>query len=180
MSVISKQLAHDIAFALTEKSKEAMNRARKEYENTVRDLYEQQTPDEVKKTFKAHPEWFCTRSEITFNGRGFNWERVYVQPQVIANSNNGRDAHLHLTSKVADAIITALRKFQKAEKTYKLLKGETEQTLLNLKTFKNIKDNIPEAAKYFPAQKSNMMLVVNVDSLRRKLAHQPEVKKEKI
>ena len=175
MSVISKDLARQIATKLTEKSRIAKDELHKEYRQLVTDLYKEQVPDDVSKCFKNNPDWFYTQSSIRLDGHGFDWEYVATMGgNVIANG--GSNAFLKLTSKTADKITNSKRKWEKAKDSYELLKDETVQALLALKTFANIRKELPEASPMLPPPMSNA-LVCNFDSLKKKLNKQPEILK---
>jgi hypothetical protein len=171
---ISQDLAQQIAFKLTQGSRDNADLFRKEYQELVTQFYEQQTPVEVKKTFDTHPEWFSTRQRVDFSGQGFRYEQVTTTRSVICNQ--GQIATLPLTAKIADRLTKAKNKYEKADKECKALKDETETALINLRTFTRIRENIPAAIPFLPPPMSNA-LVVNVDSLNKKLNHQPAVKK---
>jgi len=173
MSRISNETAKQIAIKLTEKSRIAAEKLHVEYRELVTELYEEETPQEVKALFKKLPDWFYTRGYVNFNGHGFGWEQVSTTRQIICNG--GTNANLHLTSKIADKITTSKRKWDKAKKNYEDLKDETKQALLALKTTNNIRKEIPLAAPMLPPPMSNA-LVCNFDSLKKKLSHQPEEK----
>jgi len=176
MSRISNDLAGQIAVKLTEKSRIAVKKLHEEYQAIATELYEDQIPNEVKEVFKKHPDWFYTRQSLYFTGQGFNYERVIPTRHIICN--NGTDAHLKLTGAIASKLMTAKRKWEKAEKEYKLLKDESKQALLTLKTFNNIRKELPEAAPMLPPPMSNA-LVVNFNSLKSRLNKQPEVDADK-
>jgi hypothetical protein len=164
-------LATQVAFKLTEKSKIAADNFKKEYEKLVTELYEAQTPQLVKDAYAKHREWFYRRSCVLFSGHGFQWEQANTQYPIICN--NGTSASLQLTDKIAEKIMKAKRKYDKANDEYKQLKSETENALLALKSFKNIKQHFPDAVNFLPAETSTA-LVVNFDSLKDKLNRQPE------
>lgn len=171
MSRISQDLANQIAFKLTAKSRAAADLLKKEYQALVHQLYLDQIPAEVKKALAKHPEWFYTRQTVGFSGHGFRYEKVNVPIPVVCNS--GSDANLTLTDEISSKLTNAKRKWEKADSGCNDLKKETEQALINLRTFKNIRENIPEAAPFLPPPMSNS-LVVNVDDLNRKLSQQPK------
>jgi len=177
MSRISKELAAQIATKLTEKSRIAAEELKKEYGQLAYEMYDAQTPKEVKDTFKKHPEWFYTRTRIDFSGHGFNYESVVCPNPVICNG--GTNANLNLTAKLASQLTAASRKYEKAYDAYKQLKRETETAIINLGTHARIKENFPLAAPMLPPPMSNA-LVCNFDSLTKRLQKQPEVKKEKV
>lgn len=172
MSRISNDLAGQIATKITEKSRLASEKAHLEYREAVTQLYEEQTPADVIKCKKNHPDWFYERGAVSFSGHGFSWENVATTRQVIANG--GTYANLHLTAKIADKLMTSKRKWDKASKAYKELKDETKQALLTLKTFNNIRKELPEAAPMLPPPLSNA-LVVNFTSLKSRLNKQPDI-----
>lgn len=173
MSRITQDLAGQIAYKLTEKSRAAAELLKKDYQQMTTDYYDQETPKEVAEVKAKHPDWFCTTRTIRLEGHGFRYETVTATHPVIKNKDH--DAYLTLTPKIASALTTAKRNWEKADAACKELKKETEHALINLRTYKNISENIPEAKAYLPPPMSNA-LVVNVDSLNRKLAKQPEVK----
>lgn len=175
MSVISKDLAGRIATKLTEKSRVASDSLHVEFRELVTKLYEDQTPQEVKECFENNSDWFYTRSQVVLDGSGFRWDRISTTRAVIANS--GSDCHLRMTAKGSDKLTAAKRKWEKAKKEYEDLKSETAQALLTLKTYNNIRKELPDAASMLPPPLSNA-LIVNFDSLQKKLSKQPEIKKE--
>lgn len=175
MSRVSSELARQISIKLTEKSRIAMEGLYTEYKELVTIAYEEQCPDAVKECYKKCQEWFYVRSEVFLNGHGFNHERVHTTRRIICNAYS--DAHLKMTEKIADKLIAAKRKYEKAKKHYEDLKDETRVAILALRTFKNIRQELPEAAAMLPPPMSNA-LVCNFDSLHRKLKAQPELKEE--
>ena len=177
MSVISKDLARQISVKLTEKSRLAADALHTEYREMVTFLYEEFTPKEVKDCFKKNADWFYTRSSVSFNGHGFQWESVTTTRPVICNSQN--NANLEITAKSASLLTTLKRKWQKAKDEHKQLQRETETALLNLGTHARIKENFPLAAPMLPPPMSNA-LVCNFDNLTKRLQKQPEVKKDNV
>jgi hypothetical protein len=174
MSVISKDLARKIAIKLTEKTSILVDNLKVSYQEFVTTEYEKQIPDEVKKCFQKHPDWFNCTSYIYFRGNGFNHENITGTRRVICNSTTS--AHLTLTSIIADKIMSIKRKHESEKDKYENLLEETTQALLALKTYNNIRKELPQAIPYLPPPMSNA-LICNFDSLKNKLNKQPEVKK---
>lgn len=174
MSRISKDLAHQIAIKLTEKSRLAAEVLNKEYREIATAMYEDQTPKDIKDCFKKHADWFYTLSYVRFDGHGFRWENVTTVRPVICN--NGSDAKLELNVKTSSTLSAAKHKWEKAVENHKQLQLETETALINLGTHARIKENFPLAAPMLPPPMSNA-LVCNFDSLTKRLQKQPEVKK---
>lgn len=173
MATLSKTVIESIAQRLTEKSKKHSEMLLKEYKEAVTIAFEAQVPDEVKKCFRHYSEYVETTNSVYLDGHGFNRESLTLTRQVPATTSYS--AHLELTATIADKLLKAKRKWEKARDEYKQLYQETESALLALKTHKNIEENLPEAAPYLPPPMSNS-LVVNFTSLKRKLHKQPEIK----
>lgn len=174
MSVISKDLAGQIATKLTEASRIESDKLHVEFRELVTKFYEDQTPDEVKKCLKNNPDWISTKQSVRLHGHGFDWEYISTTRPIICNDRDGGD--MKMTSKISDQLMTLKRKWEKAKDKYKTLKDETKQALLTLKTYNNIRKEIPLAAPMLPPPISNA-LVVSFDSLKRRLSNQPDSKK---
>ena len=164
---MTKELAKQIARKLTVKKIEVSNQIFIDYRQAVTDAYIKQTPKEVAETFKKHPDWFYTRSGISFSGHGFRWETVTATEQVICNSRS--DANLNLDDKLAAKLTNLKRKNENAVAAYNALVDEIETALFNLRTFANVEKNFPEAIPFLPASTSTA-LMVNFDALRKKIA----------
>jgi hypothetical protein len=177
MSVISKDLAHKIAIKLTEKTSISVDNLKVSYQEIVTSEYEKQIPDEVKKCFLKHPDWFNCTSSIRFSGNGFNYECVTATRKIVCNNNSS--ANLKLNSAISDKIMAVKRKYDAEKDKYEKLLEETTQALLALKTYNNIRKELPQAIPYLPPPMSNA-LICNFDSLKNKLNKQPEVKKSTI
>ena len=174
MSRISKELATNIATKLTEKSEANILLMRKEYSSLVTELYLAQTPKEVLSLYAIQPDWFYTRGFIDFSGHGFRWEQIRSDIPVICNK--GTNAELTLNSKISDRLMKIKRAIDAAVDERKKLFSETEQALIACRTYKQIEENIPAAKPYLPPPTSNA-LMVNFNSLNKKINSQPEIKK---
>jgi len=177
MSVISKDLAGRIATKLTENSRIHSEKLKSDYEEMVTAVYEDLIPQEIKQAFKKYPEWIQTDSSVVLNSHGFNWERLSMKKQ-LPECDDFRNG-ITLTAKIADKLVNAKRKWENGKKKYKELLEETKQALLALKTYNNIRKEMPLAASMLPPPMSNA-LVVNFDSLKKRLNKQPEIKPETV
>ena len=177
MGQLSKLVIEQIAEKMTEKSKKYSDLMEKELSELVTEIYESQIPNEVMKIFKTHSEYLETCQAVYLDGHGFSRETIRMNKSLPATSSYHQK--LSLTAAIADRIIRAKRKFEKAKEDYKTLEQETKSALFSLKTHKNVRENLPEAAPYLPPPMSNA-LVVSFDSLQKRLRKQPEIKKETV
>lgn len=175
MAQLSKMVIDQIATKMVEKSKKYSDAMQKELETLVTEIYQDQVPEEVKKVFKSHCEYIETSQCVYLDGHGFNRETISMTKQMPAVTQYNQ--RLNLTAATADRIMKVKRKADKAKEDYKSLLQETQSALEALKTHKNIRENLPEAAAYLPPPMSNA-LVVSFDSLQKRLKKQPEVSKD--
>lgn len=166
-----------IAAKMTEKSKKYVDSLEKELKELVTGIYESQIPEEIRKVFKSHSEYIETTGSVVLDGHGFNRENVSMTKQLPATSNYNQK--LKLTAAISDRIMAVKRKKDKAKEDFRTLLSETEAALTALRTYKNIRENLPEAAQYLPPPMSNA-LVVSFDSLQKRLRKQPEILKPAI
>lgn len=176
MAVLSKQVIEGIAQKMTEKSKNHSAALALEYKELVTTIFESQVPEAVMDLFKGKNCGYVeTTTSVYLDGHGLNRQSVALTRACPSEVSYG--AELKLTSATADKIVKLKRKKEKADEDYKQLVLETESALFALKTFKNIKENLPEAIPFLPPPMSNS-LVVNFKTLQTKLSKQPEAKKE--
>lgn len=173
MAVLSKMVVEQIAKKMTEKSKKYVESVEKELEKLVTEIYMEQVPADVMRVFKTNCEYIETTQTLYLNGHGFNRESIKMSKQLPAKSSYSQP--LPLNAAIADRIMKVKRKKEKAVEDYKTLVSETESALYALKTAKNIRENLPEAVPYLPPPMSNA-LVVNFNSLQKKLNKQPDIK----
>lgn len=169
MSVMSKHLANDLSFKLTEKTKAEASLVEKEYQRIVTEICESQVPEEIMKAFKSHCEYIETSSTAYLDSNGFSNTTVRLTRQVPAKTSSY--IYPKLNNAIADKIMSAKKKSDKAYADYVDLKDEVYNMLLALRTYNNIRKELPEAAPYLPPPMSNA-LVINIAPLRRKLAKQ--------
>jgi hypothetical protein len=172
--IITKDLASSISFKLTDKSAKHVESLERKYVNLVRKLYcNQHVPAIIENAFKKHPEFFKTTGNISVTGPGFSTEQVNVKPYVISNTHNW-NATLKVQNDEANTAkhLNEIRQeYRKAENAYKKLQEDTRITLLNLRTYKQIAEKMPKAAKYLPS--GTLAVAVIVQPLINRLENQP-------
>ena len=177
---ISQDLCKSIARKLTEKSKAAIEPLEKEYSMTVTAIYESQIPAAIKKAHTAYPNWFQIDDSIKIDGHGFS--RCYVDAtHSVLRPGDESYAEIKLNHKIAAKIRVAKNKVDKAREAYAKLVKDTETALRNLGTTKRISDAFPDAVQYLPTLLSPGLpaVIVNMDSLKKRLASQPELEAAK-
>jgi len=163
---ISKTTAQAIAKKLTVTKQEQVNALGLYYRQYVKDSYLKQVPKEVSECYQKHKEWFYTTSYVRFEGKGFRYESVAIDENVIANKNS--TAYLDLTDTIATKAKKLQNKWLEAQKELNKLQLDIEAALYGLKTFAQIEKNLPEAVPYLP-KSTSLELMVNLDTLRSQI-----------
>lgn len=164
MSRITNEIADKITDKLSEPKKKIYDEATKNYKALVKKLYQAQTPASVISEAIRNPNWFYYSNEITF-GHGFNFEKVYVEGNVISNGN-GR-CYLNPDKATAKEIRDVKNMMEKEKEGYRAFKTEVNQALHALRTFKRIREELPAAAQYLPPEYDPP--AVNFKPLNKKL-----------
>ena len=174
MAKLSNQTIEAIAEKMTSKTLTAVNQLKKDYEELVTSLYEEQIPQAVKTFAKQHSGFIHFGRTIRLDGNGFRWEHITATRPIIEDDCG--NAKLDMDGKMAEKIKKAMHKHTDANDAYKKLVLETKQALSALGTHNRIKENLPEAIPFLPPPMSNA-LVVNFTALQKKLKAQPDTKK---
>lgn len=170
---ISQDTADRIARALTKKSYEKWQKAKREVNEGVTKLYEKKIPDELKAALDKYPDWFCYTSTIYLIGVGFGNNDSETATKQMPQNQGGSYCKLKMTDKEAEAIKSLIHARDKAEKTWEDLKRETYNTLLALGTYKKVTEHFPQAANMLPTTAARCVaLIPSLDGLTNKLKNQ--------
>lgn len=162
---ISKDLAEQIATALTEKSRQKKEHLKRAYRKLVYDAHIATIPEDIKKLYEKHHEYFYVSSSIYLDGHGFNREFVSVDKLVPENRVRKETP---LDKETAKTLVAAKRAAEDATKQCEDLRQEICNTLLALRTFKKIIEHFPEAEKYLPRTPGAVCLAIIPDLTKLK------------
>lgn len=168
---ISKDLARQISFRLTDKGRVKVEKLKREWEKAVTIAYIQQIPEKIIKMQALYPEWFAMTNSVTLDGHGFSWTHVTATERV--NEDSKGHAYLKLDNKLASQLKTFQIAWIKAKEENEKLQIEAENTILALGSYKQITDKFPAAAQYLPnVGPKSFALIPNLDGLVDKLKNQ--------
>jgi uncharacterized phage infection (PIP) family protein YhgE len=160
---ITKEIASQVAAKLLSLKYKELAELRKDFSDTVREMYMQTVPDDVIKCFKKHPIYFgySQGNSITLYGNGFNHEHIHVE----RIPSNGK--MLTPSKEQADTLQKLQNKIKDLDKAAKELRKSIEVALYNLRTYEKVKTVFPEAYEFLP--EANTAIAINVDSIRELL-----------
>lgn len=162
---ISKTTAHEVAKKVTEKKKQVIDDLQIEFSEHLEAIYKKQIPAGVLSEFGKNKAYFKTTSSTSIVGEGFDFRRENFTKNLPYKDNN---AITKPSPEEAAVLIKISNGIDNLKKEYEQTRKEVEAALISLRTYKRIEENFPEAFLFLPKQQ-NTALVVNLESLRRKL-----------
>lgn len=163
MSRITKLIAEEVSEKLVQKKQTELNNHNQQIKDYVTKVILNHTPKDVLLLSKTEPKYFRMTKQFRFNCNDFKWEYFSTNHSIPSN-----DEHYNITETESKQIFKLIQKRDKLRKELRNLKDEIYQALINLKTFKRVQEEFPEASSFLPS-KTNTSLVVNIDNIRKQL-----------
>jgi hypothetical protein len=170
MSRISMQLAGEIAQELTKPQRAKLQEAKYRLAVKVGNAWiEKEVPEKVMALAQEHPKFFSLHNAIRLNGNGFSYcDFQFPASLEVPYWRSGGP----WTPDAEDAkwIQKEKQVLDKEDKRIRDLVKSIETALLNMRTFKRIREEFPEATPYLPDNSKPVYLpVVNVKAIRDQL-----------
>ena len=163
MSRITKEIASEIAVKMTEKRVKEIASLRKVLQTTIYKYALSKIPKAVLLCSKKHPDYFDKNTYVQFCGNGFNYESFSFAPALPINNTR-----LIPDDKTAKDVLNQNKVIHAKDNELRSLRKEIEVSLYNLRTYKNVEKEFPEAFKLLPKNVCTS-LVINIESIREKL-----------
>lgn len=165
MNRITKDVAEVVTKELLKDKRNEVNELKKQLHKTCRDYYLEQLPKDVINLFSKFRDYFRTTTSIRINGPGLPVGYKYYQ---LGESLPQSFDNISVNEKQAEVIIRLESKIADKEKALSKLTADIESALYNLRTYKNVEKEFPEAFKLLP-EKPITTLAVNISDLRSQL-----------
>ncbi len=163
MSRITKQIAENVTEKLVNKKRNELIQINDKISELATQIVLKNTPKEVLNLFKTRKNYFQSTSSVRFDNNDFKWE-WFTLYETLPSDNN----HYPISDEESKKMFDLINKRDKAKSDLRKLKSEIYQALINLKTFKRVESDFPEAFEFLPKNGSTA-LVVNVESIRKQL-----------
>jgi len=160
---ITKVIATNAAEKLTEKQKAEIKTLKNELSVVFEEIYLKSIPKNIIDAHKKNPNYFRQRQDFQLSGNGFKYEYVNCMNNVpyISNCFLPDEASAFVIRGMLDKIEDKLKAYQKLFK-------EIEIALFQLRTYKRVEENFPEAFLLLPNQ-TTTAISLNISDLRQKL-----------
>lgn len=127
--------------------------------------YNKNLPPSVVVFHNQMPHYIEAQSYIRVTGNGFHHDSFGVNVRVISNKSSN---YFEPNVEVVAILLKMYNEYKDERKIYNTLIVDIENALIQLKTYKNIEVQFPNAIKYLPT-KSITTVAVNLDSIFNRL-----------
>jgi len=162
MSIITKTKAAEVARKLTCKKAEQLQKISAELGEEFTKMYVSALHPELLKTFRKFPSYFNCRADFQVSGNGLAHEWVNIASALPCSGKGFApdEAQAKVIREFLDNI-TAIGK------ELRELRRDIEATLWSLRSYKKIREHLPEAAPFL--DDAPMALAINFSHLRQRL-----------
>lgn len=167
MSRITKTLAQEVADKMTATRRETIRLKKSFYKESIYNEIRKTIPKDVLDFFEKYPQYTETSQSIRISGNGFNYEYEVIDKEL--PSKRGQNFQYTPSEEIAKSLLEKKNEIEKLKIETESLRKEIESTIFNLKTYKYVQENFPEAFEYFPTQKITTALSLNISDLRNRI-----------
>ena len=162
---VTKTIAQEIAEKLLAEKFAEIGRAVEAIQVWTIDIIGQLIPKEIKAVWEKYPNWFNKGTYWYFDGPGINHQRVILNKGL----PYGGSTTIQLHPLDAKEFIRLHDDEQRLRDEYATLNTAIVNSLVGLRTYKNVQAEFPEAYFLLPQDRKSTALVVNIKDLRCKL-----------
>lgn len=164
---ITKNVAESIGYKLTQKIADKIKIKRSEISEIVSKIYLENLPKDIVSISEKHRKYFKVSHKIRCEGNGLNSIEITLTKSVISDGN----WQLCILPSVSEAkkILKIYNELQDLNEKEKELKKSIENTLLQLRTYKRIEAEFPEAFEFLPKDSVVNTLAVPIEDIRSQL-----------
>lgn len=164
MSRITNAVAQKIAEKLTEIKKNEIAKIEETINGIAYEIHYNSIPELVLKAFKDNPNYFNSHSSMNLFGPGLDHQSVKLRQRL-----PGKNYLISVGERDAGQLVKLFNKVADKKKNLKGLKEAIIISLINLRTFKNIEANFPEAFALLPPPNTTTALAIDLSALRNQL-----------
>jgi uncharacterized protein (DUF4213/DUF364 family) len=165
MSRITKQIAESTAKALVQSKKAENNVLEKEFKYMILNEILKDIPKEILDFNKKHPRFVKRTTTVQISGNGWDFQTVYLDEEI--PSPNGNKIQLVPNEELSVLLLKRFTDFTHKKELVKKLEQDLGITIFNLRTYKSVQENFPEAFELLPKIVNNSVQLNLSDILNR-------------
>jgi len=165
MSRITKQIAEEVAKKLVAKKRETLKLRTKEFSEKITKICHEKVPFEVLVVFEKHPNYFHQTSTFKPSGNGWNFQNLNLSHSLPSQAGY---FSFEMEVETSNELLKEFNKNKDEQKQIDELQRDLVNTLLNLKTYKSVTENFPEAVEHLPKIVNNTV-ALNLSDIRNRI-----------
>ena len=166
MSRITKSIAESTAKKLVKTKREVIASLENQLSNEVQKQITSKIPLDIIQFQEKYPKFITTSSTVIISGNGWNFERVYLNKYL--PSPNSSQFEFLPNPKIANRLLLIFNEIKDKKTAIEELQNDLENTIFNLRTYKSVQENFPEAYELLP-KIANNSVQLNLSDIRNRL-----------
>lgn len=166
MSRITKQIAEEVAKKLVAPKKEKLKARNKEFSMNITELCLSRIPAEILDCYYENRSYFNTTHYFRPTGNG--WQMQHLDLSEELPSPNGNSFSFEMDVKTSNALLKEFNRNKDQKEQIEELQRDLENILFNLRTYKAVTENFPEAAEHLPKIVNNS-IALNLSDIRNRI-----------
>lgn len=166
MSRINRSIAEEVAAKLVAPKKEKLETRQKQFSEHITELCLNRIPSDIIVVYDELPKYFQTTCFFRPFGNGWNMQHLELTERL--PSLNGNSFSFEMEVKTSNALLKEYNRNKDQKEQIEQLERDLVNTLLNLKTYKAVTENFPEAAEHLPKIVNNTV-ALNLSDIRNRI-----------
>lgn len=160
---ITKSIAEQTAKSLIEAKRKELESKKQDVKNFLTPIVKAKIPKEILSSYSNFPDYFSTYNYVRLVGNGFNYRNFNINEKLpLTKSEFNPD------EKQAKKLSELVNKYDDFRDKLNKLETELINAIFNLKTYKSVEENFPEAFLLLPKIENNKVMI-NLSDIRNKL-----------
>lgn len=169
--VISKSSAREISRAIVNFHKMSHFNALKEaFDDALITEYMKEVPESVRDFFSKFPHYCSTTYRISIQGNGWSYTDCSLSNNKVVPFNENNQV-FYPNEEQGERLLKLYRLYTAENKNINELRSQIQTTLLELKSFKKIRENFPIAIPYLPSLEAQLIPIINLTDLVSKITN---------
>lgn len=166
MSRITKQIAESTAKALVQSKKEENKILEKEFESMIVNEVLKAIPKAILDFNKKYPRYVKGTMTVQLSGNGWDFQTVYLHVEI--PSPGGNKIQLVPNEELSNSLLSLYNDFTHKKELVKKLERDLGNAIFNLRTYKSVQENFPEAFELLPKIVNNAVQL-NLSDIRNRI-----------
>ncbi|MBX9886654.1 MAG: hypothetical protein K2Y30_01815 [Flavobacteriaceae bacterium] len=166
MSRITKLIAEATANELVKSKKQELAKQEAEFKKILEHEIAKEVPIAVLEFYKNYKHYVHKTKSVQISGNGWDFKTIYLEKEM--PSYNGNKIQFTPKEKIATKLLSLHDEIESNKKVISKLQDDLESVIFNLRTYKSVQENFPEAFDLLPKIVNNA-IQLNLSDIRNRI-----------